>query len=171
VNGQDVVLTPDDAGSKLSASERWILNRGYAVQRLAVVVFQGPTMALVDTPAWFRCGGKNKLIRFRYALLVDATSGRLDGLVWGLDPDGGCFAAKNEAVRLEPNTLAFADLVPDLNEFKLGIPSEAAFAVEQLPPGERLVLPDGLRRLCDATRFTPDEAHALEDGLRRLLAK
>ena len=51
---------------------REILTRGYKTQRQAVVVIHGPTFGLVDTPVWYRCEGKNRLIRFRYALIVDA---------------------------------------------------------------------------------------------------
>ncbi len=173
----DTVLTTDTAkqfGAKLDWISSTVLTEGYKVQSRSRVVLQGPTMALLDTPVWFRCGGKNRLVRFRYALLVDAPTGKLDVLVWGLDPDGGnCFAGSPEAVRLAPDTIDEAELVPDMAEFnRVGIPSDAAFAVDKLPPGrERLLLPDGLRAAADATRFTPDAARELESGLRALIGK
>ena len=50
---------------------RWqALARAYATQRKAVVVFHGPSVALLDTPVWAVWSGKHQLVRFRYALLV-----------------------------------------------------------------------------------------------------
>ena len=66
------MLTPETAALAeaelspvfLRLAARTILTKGYEVQSLARVVVQGPTFALVDTPVWFRCGVKNRLVRF-----------------------------------------------------------------------------------------------------------
>jgi hypothetical protein len=44
-------------------------------------------MGLMRAPVWFRRDGRNALNRHRYALLVDGPTGRLDVLMWPLDPD------------------------------------------------------------------------------------
>lgn len=174
VNGQDVIFAPDGAmpgEPRLMPLDHYAITRGYAVLQNARVVLQGPTMALVDTPVLFRCGSKNKLVRFRYALLVDGESGRLDALVWGMDPEqGGCFAAA-AAIRLAPNTLTTPDLILDPSEITFGWPTgDTAFGIDALPPGkERYAIPADLLPLAMATRFTPEDARKLEEGLRKLM--
>lgn len=167
VNGRDTILLPEDLN-------RWDLNRqilvkGYEVQRKAVLVVHGPSMGLVDTPVWFKCGGGNKLVRYRYALLVDPPSGRLDVWLWSLGADGAACGELTEFVRIGPNTIDEAELVVEPKKMgPLGIPSDDAFAVERFPPGRRSPLPPDLRPLAAKTRFTPAEAAELERRLREL---
>ena len=169
VGGRDVVVTPETAaahGVRLDWITRQILTKGYQTQRLAVVVVQSPTFAVLDTPVWFRCGEANKLVRYRYALLVDAPTGHLDVVLWPLDA-GGCFA-ELPAVRMSPNAIDPAELVPDPKGFDaLGIASDSTFGVDRLPtPSTPVSLPGDLRPLAEQTRFTADEARTLEAALR-----
>ena len=170
--GRDVIVTPETAAThsvELNWITRTLLTKGYETIQLAKVIVHGPTFGLVDTPVWYRCGEVNRLIRFRYALLVDAATGRLDVLVWALDPAGGC--GDVGTVLLAANQLDPAELVPDLKTFNvLGIPSETSFGVDRLPPHQaRVTIPNELRDLGAKTHFTADEARALEADLRRLL--
>jgi hypothetical protein len=175
-DGRDVVVTPDTAaeyGVSLDFITREILTRGYATQHKAVVVVHGPSFALLDTPVWARWDGKNRLVRYRYPLLVDAATGRLDTLVWMLGPEGG-LAENPEMGWLNPDTIDEAELIPDMEEIPGGLMprSDAAFAVDHLPPTrERFPLPPELRGLAAQTRFTPEEVHALEAALRKLIAR
>jgi hypothetical protein len=174
VNGRDVVITPEGAkaeGVELGWITRQIITKGYETQRLAVIVIHGPTFALMDTPVWFRCGAVNKLIRYRYALLVDDHTGQLDVLLWGLDPTGDCSGASS-AVLLKPNNIDEAELVPDPKGFNLaGIASDSTFGVDALPRlSTPLPLPSELRELSEKTKFTAEEARELERGLREHLA-
>lgn len=173
VGDRDVIITQEtaaDHGVRLDWITRQIITKGYEIQRLAVVVVHGPTFAVLDTPVWFRCGGGNKLIRYRYALLVDAPSGRLDVVLWPLDP-GGCFATL-PAVRVAPNAIDAAELVPDPKGFDaLGLASDSTFGVDRLPtPNTPVTLPADLRPLAERTRFTADDARELEAALRALPA-
>jgi hypothetical protein len=170
VNGRDTVVTPES--KDVGWIERQILATAYDRQKKGVVVIHGPTLGLLDTPVWFRCGQKNKLVRYRYALLVDAPTGRLDVLLWSLGTDDGGCGDRAEVVRIEPGTIDEAELVPDLGEFTAGVPSEAGFGVDRFPPHtERYFLSSELRALAGQTRFTPAEAHALEMGLRKLMGR
>jgi hypothetical protein len=176
VNGRDVVVTPETAkqfGLELDWIGKEILTTGYRVQGQARVVVHGPSFALLDTPVWFRCDPTHRLVRYRYALLVDASTGRLDVLLWRLGGDGGECADLGSVVHLTADTIDEAELVPDPAEFNaLGIPSEAAFAVDKLPVHLlKAALPPELLAPAGKTRFTPDEARALEEGLRQLLGK
>lgn len=173
VGGRDVIITPETArqhGVELNWVTRQILERGYATQDLALIVVHGPAFALLDTPVWFRCGSRNRLIRYRYALLVDSQTGWLDVLLWPLDPEGEC-PDPGTVVRLGPNTIDEAELIPDPAGFDaLGLASDSTFGVDRLPPYQtRFSLPPELRRLATQTRFTPSDAYELESALRQLL--
>jgi hypothetical protein len=173
IGNDDVIISPETAakhGEQLDWITREILTKGYVTQRRAMVVVHGPAMALVDTPVWFRSERKHMLLRFRYALLVEATTGRLDVLVWLLDAAGGC--GDCSVMILAPNTIDEAELIPEPTEFNtLGIPSDGAFAVDRLPQGRaRRLLPEDLRSLAAKSKYTPAEAGVLESRLRQLLA-
>ncbi|MCE9565074.1 MAG: hypothetical protein K8U57_23835 [Planctomycetes bacterium] len=173
VGGKDVVITAETApkhGVQLDWITKQIITQGYQIQALAVVVVQGPTFALMDTPVWFRCGEVNKLIRYRYALLVDSKTGQLDVLLWPLDASSNCFDSA-KAVLLKPNEIDEAELVPDPKGFDvLGIATASTFGVDHLPNGTPLVVSEELRDLTTKTKFTPEEARTLEASLREFLA-
>ncbi len=173
VDKRDVIITPETAaahGVKLGWASRTILVRGYETLRHATIVVKGPTFAIVDTPVWYRCGKANRLIRFRYALLVDAGSGELTVLVWMLDLEGGCGDTGTAAV-LDPNTIDMAELIPDPSKFNLlGIPTDDGFGVDQLPPHrEKHTLSAEVQTLAKKTNFSAADASTLEDALRLLI--
>jgi hypothetical protein len=173
VNGRDIVLTADSAerlGQPLNWIQKETLTTGYRVQQQARVVIHGPSFALLDTPVTFRCGTKNRMVRYRYALLVDPPSGRLDVLAWRLGDAEAC-ADLSRAVLLHPNTIDEAELIPDLATFStIGIPNELSFGVDDLPPHRlEVALPPEIAGLVAQSKFTPDDARALEAALRKLL--
>ena len=173
-NGRDTVLTAATAerfGPGLDLFQKMTLDTGYKVQEQARVVLHGPTFALLDTPVTFRCGDKNRMVRYRYALLVNPPTGRLDVLAWRLGAEGGGCSDLTRAVLLHPNTIDEAELIPDPAEFNaIGIPNELAFGVDDLPPHRlEVALPPDLSAPAGKTKFAPDDARALEDGLRKLL--
>ena len=166
---RDTILTAETGrklGGDMGLFGGEILSKGYDVQHRAVLVFSGPTMGLLDTPVWFRCGHDNKLVRYRYAMLADTATGRLDTLLWRLDAEG-----LTGAVWLKPDTVDPAELVVDRKKVnRLGIPGDDAFAVAKMPGGRSVPLPDDLRKLAAQMRFTADEAHTLDTRLRNLIA-
>jgi len=168
----DTVVTSDTAwkrGVSTGPFGGMILDKGYAVQRRAVLPLWSAGFGLLDTPVWFKCGDTNRLVRYRYALLVDRPTGRLDVLMWSLGADGPGCGRLAEVVRIAPNTIDLAELVVDRRKAGVLFPDDDAFAVEQLPPGARRPLPDDLRQLAGTTRFTQESARDLEAGLRRLV--
>jgi hypothetical protein len=171
--GRDTILTPETGrklGGDLGLFGGEILTKGYEVQRKAVLVFSGSTMALLDTPVWFRCGDDNRLLRYRYALLVDPRTGRLETVMWRLGADANTPAGFDEAVILKPNTIDVAELVIDRKKVnRFGVPGDDAFAVDGMPAGRPAPIPAALRALAGQTRFTADEARTLDTELRKLL--
>jgi len=171
--GRDTILTPETGrklGGDMGLFGGEILSKGYDVQNKAVLVFSGASMGLLDTPVWFRCGDDNRLIRYRYAMLVDAPTGRLDVLLWRLGLENGSCSGLETALLIASNTIDPAELVVDRKKVnRLGVPSDDAFAVEKMPVGRAIPLPTELRPLAAQTRFTADEAHGLDSALRKLL--
>lgn len=168
----DTVVTSDTARkSKVSTGPfgGMILDKGYAVQRRAVLPLWSPGFGLLDTPVWFRCDDTNRLVRYRYALLLDRTTGKLDVLMWSLGADGPGCGRLTEVVKIAPNTIDAAELVVDRRKAGLLFPDDDAFAVDRLPPGVRRPLTDALRELAGTTSFTTESARELETRLRDVL--
>ncbi len=170
---RDTILTAETGrklGGDLGLFGGEILKKGYEIQNKAVLVFSGPSMALLDTPVWFRVGDDNKLVRYRYAMLVDPGSGRLDTLLWRLGTDG-VGTSFDDAVWLKPDTVDVAELVVDRRKVnRFGIPSDDAFAVDKMPGGLKIAIPAAIQKLAAQTRFTADEAFALDSALRKIPA-
>jgi hypothetical protein len=167
----DTILTAGTGrklGGDLGLFGSEILNKGYEVQKKAVLVFSGPSMALLDTPVWFRVGDDNKLVRYRYAMLVDAATGRVDTILWRLGTDG-VGTNFDDAVWLKPDTIDIAELVVDRRKVnRFGVPADDAFAVDKMPAGSRIAIPAEIQKLAAQTRFTADDAFALESALRAI---
>jgi hypothetical protein len=172
-NGRDTVFTADTAerfGIEMDFVRKEIITTSYRVQDRARVLVLGPSFAVLDAPVTFRCGARNRMIRFRYALLADARTGGLDVLCWRVG-DVPEHSDLTRAVLLDPNTVHDAELVTDSQGFSaVGIPGELAFGVDALPPHRLEVpLPEVLHPLAGASRFTAPDAHELERALRALL--
>jgi hypothetical protein len=176
INGRDTVITVDTAtqfGVPLNFITKPTLETGYKVQQQSRVVVHGPSFALVDTPVSFRCGQRNRMVRFRYALLVDAQTGRLDVFVWRVGAENGECADLARFAILDRDTIDKAELLVDLEGFnELNVPNERAFGVDDLPPHLlEGTLSVEIRDLAAKMKFTPDEARTLEGALRKLLPR
>jgi hypothetical protein len=175
IAGQDVVVTPETQarlGANLGLLARQVLSGVCDKQKLIRLVAVGPTVAVMDTPAFMPRGRGHAAVVMRYVFLVDAPSGKLDTLVWRIDTDGrgGYEGATGFIEWLPPNKLVDARMQVDLNEFTLGIPSEKAFAVTSIPGGRRqFSIPDGLRGVAGASRLTSEQATRLTGHLREML--
>ncbi|MDY3556523.1 hypothetical protein R5W24_005689 [Gemmata sp. JC717] len=172
-NGDTVVTTETASqnGVQMDWIKRQVLDTGYKIQGQAVIPARGPAFALLDTPVIVRCANRNRMVRYRYALLANPETGALDVLLWVLGAEGGECGDLTRAVQLEPNCVDKAELIPDPTEFNGPRPSDLSFAVDKLPPHRvEMVLPPELRERAARTRFAPDEARALETDLRKLIA-
>jgi hypothetical protein len=174
VDGADMVLSPDtqkELGANLGLVFKLILRGAYNKQQEVHLVARSPTFALLDTPALMLRRGHHEDVTFRYAILVDGPTGRLDTLVWLLDRTAPDEPAPGPMEWLPPGKQEQAPLHVDGSEFKLlGQPGPRAFAVERVPQGERhLSIPADLKGLAAQEQFTSDEAGQLDQALRRLL--
>jgi len=175
VGGRDMIVSPETQarlGANLGLAARMVLSGVYEKQKTVRLVAVGPAFAVMDTPAFMPRGRAHAAVVLRYVFLVDPPTGRLDTLVWRIDTDarGGYDGTVGLIEWLPPNKLVDATLQVDPNEFRLGLPSEKAFAVTSIPGGRRqLSIPDGLRPLAGAARPSGEEAGRLERALREML--
>jgi hypothetical protein len=175
VNGQDIIVSPEkqkELGANLGFLERMVLSRAQEKLRDVQVVARSNTMALIDCPNLLQRDGKHRPVVLRYAVLVDAASGRLDTLLWVIDRDerGGYVGVSGAMEWLPPNKMEDCVLHVDASEFSLGVPSENAFALDRIPQGQKqLAVTDDLKLLAARMRLTEDMAGQLETKLRAAL--
>lgn len=175
INGKDVIVSPDtqsQLGANLGLLARQVLAGVYDKQQTVRLVAAGPTMAIMDTPAFMPRGRGHAAVVMRYVFLVDGMSGKLDTLVWRIDVDGrGGYEGTTGFIEWLPaNKLVDARMQVDLNEFRLGIPSEKAFAVTAIPDGQRqFSIPDGVRAIAGNARPTGADATRLGTTLREMI--
>ena len=176
LNGlQDVILSSDTQerlGAKLGFLEKQILSGGEKQLGQMRCVARSRSMAILDTPSVMVVGGKHQKVTLRYMLLVDPRSGRLDTLLWALEDIER--AEESEPLTpvqwLAPDKIVDCQLHADPKEFTFGIPSSLAFAMIEVPQGQKVLqFPRQLRTTAAALKFTPEAAAALEAGLRRLM--
>lgn len=173
IKGKYSVVSPDTQeklGANLGLFARIVLSRFDDKQALCTVVARSETLAIIDTPAVMIRRGKHESVVFRYAVLVNPKSGRLETVVWEIDLDRNRYVASELTPQwLPPNKFDDVNLAVDLNEFTLGIPSEIAFATPQLPQGRDLKFSDGFRELAAVQQMTAEHAKAIEAGLWHLI--
>ncbi len=177
VQGQDMVLSPETQarlGANLGFQERIVLSECHKRQAMARAVVRTATMAVIDTHAVMIREGRHRLAKVRYAILLDPRSGQIATLCWGVDIDqqGKPYAANTALEWLPSNKVDQLTLYVDPGQITLGIPSDLAFAVNQVPQGHsRIPLTSDLALLTGSAAYTPQSAEELESQLRLELQK
>jgi hypothetical protein len=175
IKGKDVIVSPatqQELGAGLGFTARIVLSKAYEKLQEVQLVARSDTMVLFDAPALLQRDGKHDAVVLRYAVLVEASTGRLDTLLCVIDREerGGYKGAAATAEWLPPGKLEDCVLHVDGKEFSLGVPSEKAFAMNRLPQGQKqLNLPDDVRLLAGRLRLSHDMAFQIETRLRELL--
>jgi hypothetical protein len=174
VNGKDMVLSPErqaEFGANLHIPYNLILKGAYNKQLEARYLIHGKTFVVYDTPVLMHRGDGNREILFRYALLVERKTGRLETLVWGIDRKQDSDPLIGPIEWLQPGTIDPASLYVDPHEFALfGLPGPNAFAAEGLPHGQRqMPIPEDLIPLLGQRRYTAQEAQELHRALLHLM--
>ena len=175
VKGKEMIVTPDtedELGANLSIFASAVVVGVYDKQKLVKFVATTPTAAIADTPAFMPKGDGHAQVTMRYAFLVEPRSGKLETCVWRMDLDarGASEGATGPIEWLKPATLADAAMRVDTREFTFGIPSERAFAVLSIPPGQKqFKWPADLQELAGKDKLTEPEGEQLITALRKLV--
>jgi hypothetical protein len=177
VKGQDMILTADteaQLGANLGFIGKRVLSEVSQKQQEMRLVATAATGAVLDTPLFMPRGKVHRKVILRYLFLVDPKTGRLDTLVWriNLDPKGNYEGTEGPIEWLPPQVMIDAVMQVDVSEFHLGIPSERAFAVVNMPPGQKqFEIPAALKTIAAQPRLTSEQARLLDNTLRDLIAR
>ncbi|MEQ8787392.1 MAG: hypothetical protein RIC55_13885 [Pirellulaceae bacterium] len=178
IDGRPTIVSPDTQarlGANLSFFGRQVLSTCYEEQKAGRIICYSDTMAVVDTRVVLNRNGKHRWCIFRHALLIDPSNGALATLLWPIDLDdsNGRYAGVAGPVQwLPPNKIEDTVLRVDTREFTLGVPSKKAFAVAEMPDGERqLQFPEGVEKLAGLQQMTPETAHATEMWLWEMVRR
>ncbi len=136
-------------------------------------LLRSPSVAVVQGEGVLWLDGKHYTVLVRYALLVDPRTGALHALCWGLRPreDGRLELIGSTLQWLPPALVEDCQLHVDPDQFFLGMPNRMAFAMSQLPPGQKVLraTPELAALLAQPT-YTLDTARALEAQLWQVVA-
>lgn len=174
INSQDVIINSDtqsQLGAKLGIVARTVLSGTEAEVKLIKQVLRSWDLLIFDVPTIVMLREEHKRLIVRYALVLDATSGQLNTLVWLIDRNdaGEYLQAVGTMNLLRPNMVEDRQLSIDANEFTLGIPSSKAIAMVRIPPGHPIAIPPQLLSVASAPRFSEESARTLDAGLRELI--
>lgn len=128
------------------------------LQRLRMIA-KTSTLTIFDTPAILQRNGAHQDYMVRHLIWLDPKSGELSALVGLLGKsDAGSYKVIDEPLRLlSPATREDRAIHVDGNKFILGIPTELAFALEDLPPGKSVAWSSELRNLAAQKNYAPSE--------------
>lgn len=171
INGQDTIVSSASAkqqGANLGVVGGVILSQSEQRLDKFLLVARSPTMALLDIPGIVLFEDKHRDLLMRYAVLVDKQSGKLDTLLWLLDPASaeGYRLASGAMRRLHPNLIEDCKLHVDTADFTAGIPGQRAFAVYGAPPGQNGSIPERLMPLLERKTLEVEWLPQLERELR-----
>lgn len=175
IHGQDTIITPETKnrfGRKFGFLDSILLSTCYEKLMMARLRAQTPTMAVIDTHAVMVRGQGHRPAIMRHVLLVDAPTGRLETLSYGIDiDDRGQYLGVNTHMEWLPgNAIDECLLYVDRREFTVGIPSDNAFAVKAPPKGRMTVqFTKSLADLAGQSQLPAESLQAFERGLRQAL--
>lgn len=171
-----IVASEDSAGQSLGFIEKLVLTRQEANQKKVVQIARTLTMAVFDASTVVHHQDEHVDWWVRHAVLVNDQTGQVSHLMWFLAPQANASPAASQELTLPEQQV---QLIPvgfresreihvDQRHFAIGIPTEKAFAMLQLPEGTPLEPSETLRTLLTAKRFEKDQVPNLETGLRKL---
>jgi hypothetical protein len=175
VKGREMIVstkTLDKFGPKLGFVERSSLSGNEASLDQALQVARTPTMVVFDATAIQRIAGRNQHVIHRHAVLVSPTDGKLQTFVWALEREAaGQYHLIDGKVRsLAAGLKEDRKLYVDAGLFTFGLPSQEAFALVDLPPGDDLAMSAQLQGAVERTMQTAEDAVRLERLLRSAAA-
>lgn len=181
IDGTLTVVTPDKAievGASLGFVQRQMLSQNDSQLKAIPVIAQNSQLLIFDTPAILLRDSTHVDLTMRHFVWLDWDSGKTATLVWLLQPDsnasraGSPLRVVDEPLRwLPPGLKESREIHVDGQEFSLlGIPTQRAFALEDLPPGRELEWSPAGKRVAGLTTYSSDQLRDLAAALNESLA-
>ena len=149
----------------LSENEKQIANLKLAVRTSTLVIFDAPAIMIRD--------GQHKDFTTRHLIWIDSKTGKLAVVIWLLTPadENGCVQLAERTLRVvAPGTNEDRKIHVDGRSFFLGIPSERAFALEDLPPGTDIVWTAEAKSLATLLTYDSSELNQFATALNQMLS-
>ncbi|MFO0907746.1 MAG: hypothetical protein U0794_05195 [Isosphaeraceae bacterium] len=147
-DGVDLVVTGGRASEmreRLGFLETQVLEAAEKELERGEVVGHSDRVTLYRTPGRLKLDQEQTEIGFVYAFRLEPTSGALSVLVWAIPPVGTHPEAPSTLTLLEPGLSYRCDLDVKAERLFGTVPIRWNFAMTEMPPGRRFVIPDRLR--------------------------
>lgn len=143
IEGTTRIITSDSQrrlGANLGFFARQMLKTNEGQLASARLIAKSDTTFVFDTPTLILRNGAHTEMVTRHFIWVDPRAGTCSTLVWLLDISRGVATVYDEAMRWFPQDVKEDRRVHvDGDQFLLGgIPTDKAFALEDLPPGKKM---------------------------------
>lgn len=175
VDGQLQVVTLQDyssMGLRLGLIQRQMLLENEKQLATAKIVARTSTLTMFDTPALVhKIDRSGKSIHqdfvMRHFVWIDSRTGKSATLVWLMTKDSlNEWQVVDEPMHLLPaGTKEDRRIHVDGDEFLFGIPSERAFALEDLPLGAKIAWTTEAKQLASMQRYDMESLRALTESL------
>lgn len=148
----------------LSENEKQIANLKLAVRTSTLTIFDAPAIMFRD--------GQHKDYITRHFVWIDSKTGKLALIIWLLstDKNGRTFVAEKTLRVVAPGTNEDRKIHVDGRSFFLTIPSERAFALEDLPPGTDIAWTSTAQSLATLATYDSNELNQFAAALNQMLS-
>ncbi len=140
-DGHDAVVTggnPDSPPEALGFVEKQVLSRAEDELKKARLVARTPTFAVLAAPTDLKVGEAHQKVYLVYTFLVEPRSGRLETYLWLLAGRPDRRSAPTSLLHLTPGLIYQCGLDVAADRLLGTIPMNWSFAMQSLPPGQRL---------------------------------
>ncbi len=174
--GTDLVVSSDSVGRlgvEVSTVDKLVLSRAEQALDRGRLAARTPTFVAYDASVEYLEAGQHRSIYLRYAIEVDPRTGQIRTVVWPIQEDPLERKPPDELVLLPPNALFRCGVHVKASRLPGGLPIAWYFAMDGLPPGERMPITPELRKWStfdpetgpQSTRFEAVVREAIEKGL------
>ncbi|HEU5115349.1 MAG TPA: hypothetical protein VFT74_01595, partial [Isosphaeraceae bacterium] len=170
--GLDQVVSSDSLnrlGVEVSTLDKIVLSRAEQALDRGRLAARTSTFAVYDASVEYLQANKHHSIYLRYAIVVDPASGRLQTLVWPIAEEPRDRNRPDEMILLPPNILFRCGVHVQASRLPGGIPIAWYFAMDGLPPGERLRMPPELQKWATLNPTSGQQSTRFEAAVRRAL--
>lgn len=175
IEGRSIVITSDtqrELGANLGFVGRQMLRTNEGQLQNAALIAKSDTTLVFDAPTLLLRNDKHVELITRHFVWVDRRTGLCSALVWLLNPtENGSLSIYQEPPRWFPENMKEDRRVHvDGDHFLLGgIPTDKAFALEDLPPGKKAEWTERAQRVAKLSSYDKTSFQELVGALNECL--
>jgi len=176
IGERQLVITGESAerlGASLGLIQKQVLGENERQLKPPKVLIRTTTLSLFDVAGRITIQGRHLERLFRQIVWVHPKTGRLSMAVWLIEQfeDGTTVGVDNRRPvhLISENTIERRKVHVDGSQFFLGVPSEAAFAMEDLPPGHPVPWTPRRKQVLGRNRYDERQLEAVLDVLNQAI--